>query len=425
MNTIESIYNLFLKSNGVSTDTRKVEKGQLFFALSGPNFNGNKFARQALNKGAVAAIIDDQAFQTERTILVESSLKALQELATYHRRSFDIPVIGLTGSNGKTTTKELIAAVLSKKYKVLYTEGNLNNHIGVPLTLLRLNKEHEIAIVEMGANHQGEIGELCTIAEPNYGMITNIGKAHLEGFGGPEGVRKGKTEMYRFLLKQKGQVFFNHNESSLLPSYFESDSLIEFGKENLKVIKTSSNEEGKLVALLEVYGKSIEIQTQLFGQYNINNVLSAVAIGLQFKVSMDNIKEGIEEYNPSNNRSEIRITEKGNRLILDAYNANPTSMKHAIEQLAKAGGNKFFVLGAMKELGKQTVEEHETIVQLTSALKLDGVFVGKEFDMAKKYGFMQFENTEALENELDNFVETTILIKGSRSMQLEKLKNKF
>jgi UDP-N-acetylmuramoyl-tripeptide--D-alanyl-D-alanine ligase len=425
MDVLNKIYDVFLKSNGVSTDTRKVEKGQLFFALSGPNFNGNKFAEQALEKGAIAAVIDDESYCADNCFLVESSLKLLQQLATLHRRNMENPVIALTGSNGKTTTKELVACVLSKKYNTLFTEGNLNNHIGVPLTLLRLNTRHEIAIIEMGANHQGEISDLCTIAEPTHGMITNIGKAHLEGFGGSEGVRKGKTEMYRHLLANQGKVFFNHYETSLAQSFPDSADLIEFGKEYLRVNSVNSDEEGKLITNIYIGDEKFDIDTQLFGEYNINNVLSAIAVGLEFNVGVDDIIKAIQEYTPSNNRSEVQSTEKGNHLILDAYNANPTSMKNALEQLNKSSGKKYFILGAMKELGDHTEIEHLEIIRLATGLGLKGVFVGAEFKSAMDFGYKYFNNVESVENELDNMTDTTILIKGSRSMQLEKLKNKF
>lgn len=425
MKSIKEIYSLFSQSTGVCTDTRKVNPGQLYVALSGPNFNGNKFAKEALAAGALAAIVDDSSYVDENIHLVESSLNTLQNLANYHRRQLGIPIIALTGSNGKTTTKELMAAVLMKKFKIHFTKGNLNNHIGVPLTLLEMSEEHELAIIEMGANHQGEIANLCEIAEPNFGLITNIGLAHLEGFGGPEGVRKGKTEMYDFLQHKSSVIFFNEYELSLNTSRPASSQLVPYGISNISVETISTNKEGRLFAEVRIDDILEKVQSNFFGEYNINNILTAFAVGKYFKVDSKEMVNAVENYFPDNNRSEIIKTAKDNTLILDAYNANPTSIKNALKQLSNVGCDRFFVIGAMKELGDYSIIEHQNIINYAKELSLNGVFIGDEFSSLNSQEYTCYDSVDSYIQDFTPISHTTILIKGSRSMQLEKLENMF
>jgi len=419
---IPALYKLYTQSYKVSTDTRKVVNGCIFFALKGDNFNGNLFAAEALKKGASFAIVDEKEYQTHPAIvLVEDSLKTLQSLALYHREQLKIPIIGLTGSNGKTTTKELINAVLSAKYNTNATVGNLNNHIGVPLTLLSMTSETEIGIVEMGANHLKEINFLCTIALPDYGYITNFGKAHLEGFGSLEGVIKGKTELYQHLKERNKTVFVNANDQKQLERSKEM-SRVTFGTgmADLDIELIEAN------PFVIVKFNSITITTKLIGVYNYNNIAAAISIGNYFKVSDRHIKDAIENYIPANNRSQI-IKKGDNTIILDAYNANPTSMQAALENLSGlTDGKKIAIVGDMFELGKDAEIEHQLISDLILTLNLDKAYIiGEQFyktttDSKKVLQFKSFENFKDafIKMKLQN---STILIKASRGMALERV----
>ena len=411
---IEDIYQLYSKHYLVDTDTRNIRKDTVFFALKGDNFNGNKFAEEALKQGALYAIIDEKEYQTQpNIILVEDVLKTLQQLANYHRNVLNIPIIGLTGSNGKTTTKELINAVLSTKYKTTATKGNLNNHIGVPLTLLSMNLKTEIGIVEMGANHKKEIEFLCTLCEPNFGYITNFGKAHLEGFGGIEGVIEGKSELYTYLENTDKIAFINTEDNIQL--------------EKSKNIKSIPFNNGLTFLEVNPFVKlslnSNTIQSNLIGKYNYTNIAAAATIGNYFKVSEDQIKDGIENYIPDNNRSQI-INKLTNRIILDAYNANPSSMKAALENFETIQEeNKTVILGDMFELGKTSLKEHQAIVELVEILNFKNCFfVGENFYQTKTKNTL-FKTFKELKQHLKNnpLNLQSILIKGSRGMRLERL----
>lgn len=422
MNTT-SIHQLFLQSSGVSTDTRKIFKNCIFFALKGENFNGNLFAQEALDKGAFKVVVDEEAFHKSsgETILVENVLLTLQQLAQFHREFLGLPIISLTGSNGKTTSKELINAVLSQKFKTVATQGNLNNHIGVPLTLLEMNQETELGIVEMGANHLGEIKLLSEIAEPDYGYITNFGKAHLEGFGSLEGVVQGKTELYRFLKNHGKKIFVNANDQKQLVNS-EGIERITFGTPksdfDIKLIDSSHH------LLIEFEGT--QIQSNLVGAYNFANLSAAIAIGAYFKVSAEKLKAGIEGYIPSNNRSQL-ITNGTNTILMDAYNANPTSMLAALENFKQAkGDNKVMFLGDMFELGKEAETEHQNIVDFLAENTFGNVFlVGSNFFKTtnKASNINQFETFDELKKELESNspINATILIKASRGMALERI----
>lgn len=420
---IPSLHDHFLKSSGVSTDTRKIFNNCIFFALKGENFNGNLFAQEALDKGAFKVIIDEKTFHTNtgETILVENVLLTLQQLARFHREFLGLPIISLTGSNGKTTSKELINAVLSQKFKTVATRGNLNNHIGVPLTLLAMNKETELGIVEMGANHLGEIKMLSEISEPNYGYITNFGKAHLEGFGSIEGVVKGKTELYQFLKTHKKKLFVNANDPQQITNS-EGMDRITFGTSksdfDIKLLDSTHH--------LLIEFKGIQIQSNLVGTYNFANLSAAIAIGAYFKVSSEKIKAGIEGYFPSNNRSQL-MTKGTNTILMDAYNANPTSMMAALENFKQAKGeNKIMFLGDMFELGKEAEAEHQNIVDFLVNNPFGTVFlVGSNFFKATSQvsHIKQFETFDDLKRELENNSpkNATILIKASRGMALERI----
>ena len=423
---IQSIHNLFLKCDSVSIDTRKIENNSLFVALKGANFDANTFANEALKKGASYVIIDNQDYYIDaRTIVVDDSLIALQELSKFHRKYLNLPIIALTGSNGKTTTKELINVVLSKKYKTKATEGNLNNHIGVPLTLLSFNSDTEIGIVEMGANHKKEIKFLCQIATPDYGYITNFGKAHLEGFGGIEGVIEGKSEMYSYVLANNKMAFVNQNDkiqvqnSKKIKSYsFGIDALTA----NINIDYVKAN------PFVNIKYSGVEIQTHLIGLYNANNINAALCIGKYFEVDTKDIKDALESYIPDNNRSQL-LNKGTNDIILDAYNANPSSMSVAIEnfnQLEKL--NKIMILGDMFELGSESQKEHKAIVELVASSNIRIChFVGREFYETKIINDkLIFHDTfNSLSNALeDKTIENaTLLIKGSRGMALERILN--
>jgi len=418
---ISELHQLFLNSSGVSTDTRTLQKHNLFFALSGSNFNGNKFAQQALEKGATKAIIDDADYLSENTFLVKDCLQSLQDLANYHRNHLKTPIIAITGSNGKTTTKELINEVLQQKYQVVSTKGNLNNHIGVPLTLLSMNKNTEIGIVEMGANHQGEIKELCHVAQPNYGYITNFGKAHLEGFGGPDGVIKGKSELYDYLKSQNETLFINAEDHIQIEKSSNYHKTISFGNAPSVnyLIRHTPNQH-----LAGITYKSHKIDSQLTGNYNSANMAAATGIGLYFNVGIELIKNAIENYKPSNNRSQL-IELKGNTIILDAYNANPTSMALAIENLSSLSTNKkVAILGDMFEVGPTSEQEHQNIIDLLENTDVElGLVCGQNFHKTKTNKVISFSHFDQLKSFLSEkkIENSTILIKGSRGMQLERV----
>ncbi|ULQ54947.1 UDP-N-acetylmuramoyl-tripeptide--D-alanyl-D-alanine ligase [Flavihumibacter rivuli] len=421
---IETLYQIYLEHPSVQTDTRQLKQGDIFFALKGANFNGNAFAAQALANGAAYAVIDEEAFKVDdRTILVDDVLTCLQDLARYHRQQLHIPFIAITGSNGKTTTKELVHAVLATSFKTYTTQGNLNNHIGIPLTILRVKKDAEIAVIEMGANHQKEIEGYCTYTLPTHGIITNCGKAHLEGFGGVEGVRKGKGELYDYLRANDGTAFvmwdydYLHSMSNHIPH------LVKYGTHDADI-------EGKVIAsepFLQVQiskGVSpMEVNTQLVGDYNLPNVLVAVTIGKHFGVKNALIKQAIEAYTPSNSRSQM-INKDSNHIILDAYNANPSSMKLAIENFARLhASKKVLMLGAMAELGEESLQEHQSIVDLIASNKWDKVvLVGGDFAKLQ-HPFIQLPDSVTAREwfKEQGFQDTHILIKGSRSMQMEKV----
>lgn len=430
---MDKIYSAFLNSTGVCTDTRKILKGSIFFALKGPSFNANSFALKALELGASFAVIDEEIKRNDTRLLkVTDVLTALQQLATYHRNKFSIPVIGLTGSNGKTTTKELIAAVLKTKFNVLFTEGNLNNHIGVPLTLLQLKKEHTIAVIEMGANHQGEINLLSNIANPTHGLITNVGKAHLEGFGGFEGVIKGKTELYDYLKKNNGTIFCNHNNNFLKPLCENYQHVVYYGYDEKAFVNGSVAES---IPYLSLEWKSREnskinkTKTQLTGEYNLENVLSAIVIGKFFSVDDDSINSAIENYAPSNQRSQV-VKKNSNTIILDAYNANPTSMSAALRNLDENySGKKIIILGEMLELGNESLKEHKNILnQIASMQKENLILVGSLFGQAdEKHTGIHFSDSEKAKEFIisKNISDATVLIKGSRGSKMEKVFEAF
>ncbi|MFV8370529.1 UDP-N-acetylmuramoyl-tripeptide--D-alanyl-D-alanine ligase [Flavobacterium sp. LB2R40] len=420
---INYIHSLFLQCNSISIDTRRIEQNSLFVAIKGEHYNANTFAKEALEKGASYVLIDDASyFIDQRTILVQNSLVALQRLANFHREYLKIPIIALTGSNGKTTTKELIQVVLSKKFKTKATVGNLNNHIGVPLTLLSFDAETEIGIVEMGANHKKEIDFLCELAQPDYGYITNFGKAHLEGFGGIDGVIEGKSEMYNYLMKQDKLAFVNLDDTIQLEKT-KSLEAYTFGvnKLNADVIITTV----KANPFVEIGYNALIIKSHLIGLYNANNISAALAIGKYFGVSDNAIKEALESYIPENNRSQL-VSKGTTQIILDAYNANPSSMAVAIENFLQLDNpNKILILGDMFELGQESQEEHKSIIaMLEKEENLKCYFVGSAF-YANRFdtiNFWFYESFEAFSSDVsaDDFVNTTILIKGSRGMALER-----
>ncbi len=432
--TIEELYRLFINCNQkITTDTRKLEQGAIFFALKGDNFDANTFAQQAVDAGCAYSIVDSETVSNETTILlVNDVLETLQQLAKHHRQQLKFPVIGITGSNGKTTNKELIHAVLSKKYNTYATKGNLNNHIGVPLTLLALTNEHEMAIVEMGANHQGEIAMLSDLSDPDYGMITNIGKAHLEGFGGLEGVKKGKSELYKHIKQKKGKIFINGNDSVLTELSNDLDKIYYGENSNFdvhgKLFLNSEFVEFKWNIKSESLDNQPLVKTHMFGQYNFINLLCAACIGNYFGVKETDINDALASYMPEMNRSQVKKTES-NTLILDAYNANPSSMSLAIDNFNKqVFENKIVILGDMLELGEYSEQEHEKIIkQIENCTFKTVVFVGVQFfklkDRFNHYYF--YENIEDFKKDdtTNRISGSNILIKGSRGIQLEKIVN--
>lgn len=427
---VEELYQLFLKHRKITTDSRHVEKDSLFFALSGDNFDGNAFAEDALSKGASHAVIDNEDYKTdERYVVVGNSLKTLQALAKYHREKLDIPVLGITGSNGKTTTKELVMAILKSKYRIYGTQGNLNNHIGVPLTLLNISDKDEIAVVEMGANHLGEIGFLCEIAQPGYGIITNVGKAHLEGFGSYEGVKKTKKQLYDFVAKMDGKIILNGEDVNLIMMAGDI-SRITYGFLNPKA--HIQVKDIRLNPFLQLSWTSVNneeeyhIKTHLPGKFHWSNVMNAVSAGVLFGVEPKLINQAVESYIPSNNRSQF-IETSDNLLFLDAYNANPSSMQAAMEyffEIDKPG--KIMIVGEMLELGETSFEEHQKIISLLQEnqnLLDDVLLVGKSFEGLDHPQFKHFSTTEKLmeyirQNKPKN---NTIFLKGSRGNRLESL----
>ena len=425
---IQKLHQLFSSSTGISTDTRSLEKGALFFALKGENFNGNLFAEKALSQEAIAIVVDDINLKSlaPNVIIVEDVLETLQELARFHRKKLNTPIIALTGSNGKTTTKELIREVFSKKYKVLATKGNLNNHIGVPLTLLELKEEHQIAIIEMGANHQGEIKILCEIALPNWGYITNIGKAHLEGFGGVEGVIKGKSELYKHLI-ERGQKILINIDDPIQKRLTENYPVSSFGNgqdSTFKITKEENTSTGLKVSFNEQ-----TFSSPLHGAYNLNNIAAAVIFGHIYKIPTEEIQSGIQQYVATNNRSQ-KIKIKNTSIILDAYNANPTSMKHAIKAFEKIGTLKsMMIIGDMMELGQESEKEHQNILDYCLNTKFKYIhLIGAQFSETATSRALKHKDLETFKKHisslsLDEFDH--VLIKGSRSMKLETLLSLF
>jgi UDP-N-acetylmuramoyl-tripeptide--D-alanyl-D-alanine ligase len=442
--TTEQLYQLFLQHPVISTDTRRITPGSLFFALKGDKFDANTFAQKAIEAGAAYAIIDNAEYALgEQFLWVDDVLSALQDLARHHRRQLNIPVVGLTGTNGKTTTKELINAVLSQRFKTLATQGNLNNHIGVPLTILTIDSSHEMAVIEMGANHQKEIELLCSIAQPTHGLITNVGKAHLEGFGGIEGVKKGKGELYDYLAlpPRGGVVFVNSDDVTLLEMQKARDlkHVVYYGKnanpDNLVSGKLLDNSPFLTLKWHDKKSSSYNIKSQLTGSYNLDNILAAICIGCFFGLDSDEINQGIEGYQPKNNRSQIMQTAT-NTLICDFYNANPSSMFVAIENMDKVQAtHKVMILGDMFEMGAESAVEHTSIIQKAMGAQVDErIFIGKDFSSQQS----EVQNTNLINTtfyltaedaiiglKTNPITNATILIKGSRGMALERLVELF
>jgi UDP-N-acetylmuramoyl-tripeptide--D-alanyl-D-alanine ligase len=424
---IEDFYKIYQQFPSIETDTRKLKEGDIFFALKGPNFNGNHFAKQALEAGAAYVVADEPvSFEDSRIIQVAHVLRTLQLLAQHHREQFNIPFIAITGSNGKTTTKELLHEVLSTTFKTYTTKGNLNNHIGIPLTILKIKADAEIAVIEMGANHLLEISGYCEYAQPTHGLITNIGKAHLEGFGSEGNVKKGKGELFKYLALHNGTAFVNTDDIAVTNESNDVKNTIYYGSK-------SESAKGKIIKndpFIEVEideDKPLNIKTNLVGAYNLPNILAAFCVGKYFKVDENKIKNAIESYQPSNSRSQL-VEKSSNIIILDAYNANPGSMKAAIENFANMKGNKkVLMLGSMMELGAESEKEHADIVSLIDQYQWHAVvLVGKNFKEIKN-SYLNFETSglamDWLKNESPQNAQ--ILIKGSRSMQMEKVLEAF
>lgn len=422
--SIIDLYDLFIHNPQITTDSRNCPKGSIFFALKGDKFDGNQYAGKALASGCVYAVIDNPDYYIgERTILVDNALKTLQQLAHHHRKVLGLPIIGITGTNGKTTTKELLAAVLSTKFNLLYTEGNFNNHIGVPLTLLRLTHDHEMAVIEMGASHPGDIKELVDIVHPNYGIITNVGRAHLEGFGSFEGVIRTKGELYDYIRRSKGKIFIK-KENEYLQSIAKGIEQITYGNgDDAFASGQVVSCDPFLVFNWKQQGKLHTVETHMIGSYNLDNVLAAVAVGRFFKIPAERISRAIAAYEPTNNRSQFKKTEN-NELIIDAYNANPSSMKVALDNfITMPVQPKAIILGDMRELGPTSDELHAEVVEQIKKGQFDKVFLcGEHFSKVGKE-FSPFATTEAMVEELRKqpLKGYHILIKGSHSMGLEKL----
>lgn len=419
---IAALYQIYLQHPSIQTDTRKLKEGDLYFALKGPNFNGNLFAEQALSLGAAYAIVDEAptSFSSDKIICVTDVLSCLQQLAKYHRQQFSIPFIAITGSNGKTTTKELVHVVLSSVYKTYTTEGNLNNHIGIPLTILKVKQDAQMAVIEMGANHQKEIESYCEYVLPNWGLITNCGKAHLEGFGGEEGVKKGKGELYQFLKGNQGGIFMYADYEYLKSMSKGISNIISYGTNNGTIVGTLQRAEPFLSVQISS-PEAIDIHTQLVGAYNLPNVLAAVAVGWQFGIPINKMKEAIESYVPSNSRSQL-IEKNSNHIILDAYNANPSSMQVAIQNFAAINNDsKILLLGAMMELGETSIQEHQQLIELLEKFTWKAVvLVGGDFKHCK-HSFIYADTNVEAKKWLEDFQpqNSYLLIKGSRSMKME------
>lgn len=419
------LLDLFLQHPSVTIDSRDCPKGSLFFALKGDNFNGNKFAKSALENGCSYAIVDEwEEAENAQIILVEDVLSALQELAHDYRQTLSIPIIGITGTNGKTTTKELMANVLSQKYATWCTQGNYNNHIGVPLTLLSIKPEHEIAVIEMGANHPGEIKFLVNIVCPDYGIITNVGKAHLEGFGSLDGVIKTKGELYTYLCNHDGKVFMNLN-NAYLQNELGDYPFLSYGLENEKAEVNGEISEAKPFIHLNWQYKNQKhtIETQFIGKYNAENMLAAIRIGLEFGVQPDAINLGLSSYKPCNSRSQY-IETKHNKLIVDAYNANPTSMEAAIQNFTDLElNNKIFILGDMLELGSHSDMEHARIIALLQKMKVEDAYLIGDFFYEHNSPFHHFHTVSEARNELlkNPLQNKSILVKGSNGIGLTQL----
>ncbi|MBI9066484.1 MAG: UDP-N-acetylmuramoyl-tripeptide--D-alanyl-D-alanine ligase [Salinivirgaceae bacterium] len=436
MNTPD-LYEIYLVHPKICIDSRLVSKDAIFFALRGPNFNGNVYAEKALETCSYAVVDDESVVKSDKYILVENVLDKLQKLAKYHRKRLGIPVLAITGTNGKTTTKELVTRVLSKKYKTASTKGNFNNHIGVPLTLLEITKEHEFAVIEMGANHQGEISLLCKLAAPDFGLITNVGKAHLEGFGSFEGVKKAKSELYRYLYENDGTAFINY-DNELLEDLNPPHSAIYYGTRGFTHCQGRIESNGVFLKFRWVssdddnISNEIEwkkdgklITTKLIGEYNFENALAAVCIGKKFNISERRIKQAIESYTPQNNRSQFTETSK-NRIIIDSYNANPTSMKASLENFTKlTATNKIVILGDMFELGAAAIREHGVVMALLEEYEIENaILIGSLFKNYSEVGnFNFFSNTEEAANYLEkiDLKDHLVLLKGSRAMKLEEI----
>ena len=414
------LYKVFIAHPNITTDSRNIKKNSIFIALKGDNFNGNKYAQQAIDNGCKYAVIDNESYQlNNKYLLVKDGLQCLQDLAKYHREQLTIPIIAITGTNGKTTSKELIRRSLSSKFKTAATKGNFNNHIGVPLTLLEITKNHQIAIIEMGANHEKEINLLCEIAQPNYGIITNIGKAHLEGFKNLEGVKRAKQELYDYIHNNNGKIFINRDDL-ILNEISKKINSISYGK--LGDINGSIKTRSPYISILY---NDIEISTKLIGDYQFYNIMLAICVANYFNISIEDIRYKISTYKPDNNRSQV-IEKNSNTLILDAYNANPSSMREMLESFfSMQNKNKICILGEMGELGEFSRNEHLNIVELVKKLKIKTFFIGQEFMNIKK------ENTYLSIADFNKYLnkhpikKSTILIKGSRSMTLEKLTDKL
>ena len=423
MSTIEKIYELFKTAYTVTTDSRTITPGCVFVALKGEHFDGNDFALKVAEEGVAACVIADRKDlpQHDRLFIVEDSLKTLQELANHHRKKLGTPIIGITGTNGKTTTKELVSAVLSKKYDIIFTQGNFNNQLGVPLTLLRIKPETELAVVEMGASHPGDINELTGIGEPNYGIITNIGRAHLRDFGGYEGVVKTKNEMYQYIAAHNGLLFVN-KDNELLMNLADNINKVTYGTcENADI-------QGKMISAnpyLSVEWNGHKICTQLVGDYNFENVMAAICVGRYFKVDENDIVEALSSYHPTNNRSQVIETSR-NRVVMDAYNANPTSMSFSIKNFRNiCKDDNLLILGDMRELGNESEQEHKTIIELLHELKFKNVYlVGSEFSKcSENSGYVTFNDVEELAQYLLQHPVSShdILVKGSNGVHLNKI----
>lgn len=436
MFSVEQLYAIYQQHPVVSTDSRNTPDGCIFFALKGESFDGNQFVAQALEKGAAYAVIDNPSCQTdERCLLVPDVLEALQQLARHHRLQFDIPVVAIGGSNGKTTTKELTAAVLSSHYPCHFTKGNFNNHIGVPLTLLAMPPGTEVAIIEMGTNQPGDIDQLCHIALPTHGLITNIGKEHLEGFGSLEGVKKAEKELYDYLRLNSGCVFVNLSERYLaamaktnrMKVGYKMSSGEELPGDGIIEVELLSYMPFVHAAFISDEGPRVEIRTRLYGRHNFNNVMTAIALGIYFKVPAMKIRNALEQYTPSNNRSQV-VAFRGAKVLLDAYNANPSSMRPALDSLVSMPAKrKIAILGDMLELGQESEKEHEAIMRLAVRLRIHQlVLVGPEFGKTsyRDYGVLHFADNSGAKDWLDRQElneKTLILIKGSRGIRLETL----